>query len=406
MEGQIKRFLPEQGYGFIEVTGQPDVFFIFKSIEDNSVRCEPGEKVEFEASENPKKPGRLMASNIRLVAGFKHEKLQLSGHPGSYLYQWGYIQLDDSDRNGKSYTERGVLHDLADIALVEDWKYGGTQHQRTPFPILKNYLIYTFYKQYCDKKVSDATHAGQSWAAFNTGLVDDRYEPIFALFGRNDRSSPPWKFFAFCRPNIDREGQELVSNFNPLPLAPKYFGNAEDVIFDPDTTIHPRYDHIVHDSIEKNRYPPTFLQKHVPLGIEWKDPTRLRKEERDEFLKDFRRKLKTDASTDLDIRNRINDAIDLAVKRARWNFKTAIPLYHPKANTISLLLPIALVDDNKADLALVVSRTAAGGYSGDTVYKLNWAYNHARLVCRPDSDWLTPTGDDDGDFEDVSLPGA
>jgi DNA-directed RNA polymerase subunit RPC12/RpoP len=48
-----------------------------------------------------------------------------------------------------------------------------------------------------------------------------------------------------------------------------------------------------------------------------------------------------------------------------------------------------LVDDDKVDLALIVSRTISGGYSGETVYPLNWAYEHARLVCKPDSNWLT-----------------
>jgi hypothetical protein len=63
-------------------------------------------------------------------------------------------------------------------------------------------------------------------------------------------------------------------------------------------------------------------------------------------------------------------------------------------------LPIALVDDDKVDLALVVTRTAAGGYSGETVYKLKWAYDHARLVCRPDSDWLTPSAGDGAEEDD------
>ncbi len=135
------------------------------------------------------------------------------------------------------------------------------------------------------------------------------------------------------------------------------------------------------------------------------------KPERAAFLRDFRHALEADARTDRDIRNRIDDAIALAVKRARWNFKTAIPLYYPKANAISLLLPIALVDDDEVDLALVVARTAAGGYSGETVYKLKWAYDHARLVCRPDSDWLTPTAgdgteEDDEISEESSVPNA
>ena len=399
MQGRIKAFVHDKGFGFIKVDGQADdVFFHISSVKDTSVRCAVDELVEFDPSESKRKPGTLEASNVRLAAGYEHAAFRLTGHPSSYLRQWGFTQLDDLDPRGNQC--RGVLHDLAKIALDEDWAYGETHNPRTPFPILRNYLINTFYKQYRDDRVTEVAHGGKSWAAFNTGLVDDRYDPIFALYEQNDRPPRPWKFHSFCRPNIGRDGQVLARNFNPLPAAPKYFEKAEDVIFDPDTPIQPRYDHIVYDSIEKDRYPAEFLRKHVPSDLEWKDPTKLEKPEREAYLRSFRVALEADARTDRDIRNRIDDAIELAVKRARWNFKTAIPLYYPKANAISLLLPIALVDDDKVDLALVVTRTAAGGYSGETVYKLKWAYDHARLVCRPDSDWLTPRAGDGAEEDD------
>ena len=410
MQGTVKAFIHDKGFGFIEVGGQSeDVFFHISTVKDSSVRCVVGEKIEFDAVESKRKPGTFEAANVRLAAGYEHEAFRLTGHPSSFLFNWGFTQLDDLDPRGKAV--RGVLNDLAEIALDEDWAYGDTQNQRTGLPILRNYLINTFYKQYRDGHVAEVAHGGKGWAAFNTGLVDDRYDPIFALYEQNDRPPRPWKFHAFCRPNIERTGQTLARNFNPLPPAPKYFEKAEDVIFDPDTAIQPRYDHIVYDSIEKDRYPSDFLEKHVPSGIEWIDPSKMEKPERAAFLRDFRRALEADARTDRDIRNRIDDAIALAVKRARWNFKTAIPLYYPKANAISLLLPIALVDDDEVDLALVVARTTAGGYSGETVYKLKWAYDHARLVCRPDSDWLTPTAgdgteEDDEILEDSLVPNA
>lgn len=410
MQGKIKAFRQDKGFGFIGVDGQvEDVFFHISVVQDPSVRCVVDEEVEFDAVESKRKPGTFEATNLRLSAGYKHEAFQLKGHPSSYLLNWGYTQLDDLDPRGNPV--RGVLHDLANIALKEDWAYGETATERTSFPILRNYLINTFYKQYRDGEVTEVAHGGKSWAAFNTGLVDDRYDPIFALYEQNDRPPRPWKFHSFCRPNIGRDGQTLARNFNPLPQAPKYFEKAEDVIFNPDTSVQPRYDHIVYDSIERDRYPLEFLEKHVPSGIQWKDPSKLEKPERVAFLRDFRVALEADARTDRDIRNRIDDAIALAVKRARWNFKTAIPVYYLKKNSISLLLPIALVDDDKVDLALVVTRTAAGGYSGETVYKMKWAYDHARLVCRPDSDWLTPsagggTEEDDETPEGSSFPEA
>ena len=181
---------------------------------------------------------------------------------------------------------------------------------------------------------------------------------------------------------------------------PRYFDKPEDVIFNPDIEIVPRYDHILYDSIADGRYPVNFLKNHVPKGIDWIDPTTLEKEERTEYLGRFRDALMEDAATERKLRNRIDDAIGLAVKRARWNFTTAIPIYYLNQETICLLLPLALFDDSTVDLALVVTRTPAGGYSGETLYKLRWAYEHARLICRPDNNWLqnihpdTETGDD------------
>jgi hypothetical protein len=77
-----------------------------------------------------------------------------------------------------------------------------------------------------------------------------------------------------------------------------------------------------------------------------------------------------------------------AEKRTRWNYKTAIPQYFPRQDIMSLLLPLAIVDDERVDLALVVTRNPSGSYQGRTVFPLDWAYQNARLVCRPDSDWL------------------
>ena len=86
--------------------------------------------------------------------------------------------------------------------------------------------------------------------------------------------------------------------------------------------------------------------------------------------------------------NRIKDAVSLALKKVEWNYKTAIPVYFPAQNTVSLLLPLCLVDEDHVDLALVVERQKSGAYQGQTILPLNLAYTNSRLITRPDSDWL------------------
>jgi cold shock CspA family protein len=401
MIGKVKFYNSAKKFGFIEVHGSStDYFFHINDVTGQNVRCVDGEDIEFDAVESKKKPGTFEAKNVRHPDGYKNTVFKLKGRPSSYLFQWAFIQLDDIDADDGT-TKKGVLHDLARVALKEDWAYGHFEKRyNTPFPILRNYLINTFFKLYRDGETREVSHAGDNWAAFNTGLVNELYDPIYALFEKNSQPPRPWKFHAFCSANIGRAGQVLVRNFNPLPKPARYFDKLDQVIFDPEVEIAPRYDHIVYDSIARGRYPVEFLKKHCPKSVDWIDVDQIPKEDREKYLSGFVNGIKSEPRVDRDIRNRVDDAIELAVKRARWNFKTAIPLYYPRTGNISLLLPIALVDDERVDLALVITRTAAGGYSGETVYKLNWAYDHARLVCRPDSDWLTRQADDEDDEDE------
>ena len=48
-----------------------------------------------------------------------------------------------------------------------------------------------------------------------------------------------------------------------------------------------------------------------------------------------------------------------------------------------------MTSPSQVDLALTVSREG-DVYLASTVLTLDMAYNNARLVARPDSDWLTP----------------
>lgn len=86
--------------------------------------------------------------------------------------------------------------------------------------------------------------------------------------------------------------------------------------------------------------------------------------------------------------NRLDDAIELAQKRVEWNFKTAVPAFYPTKNTMSLLLPLDLTENDRPDVALVVELMESGAYIGQTILTMKMAYNNARLISRPDSDWL------------------
>lgn len=59
---------------------------------------------------------------------------------------------------------------------------------------------------------------------------------------------------------------------------------------------------------------------------------------------------------------------------------------------MQLLLPLALEHKGTIDVALVCNhkydKEKVNNYEGRTIFTMEMAYNNARLITRPDSDWL------------------
>lgn len=279
---------------------------------------------------------------------------------------------------------RQTIQDLKNLALRERWYYK-TQNPRFPFPILTKYLTYTFYRLASENnKIS----MGDRYAAFNTGLVDKRYEPIFALFEKNKiPGKQEWYFHEFCIPGENKAGKILTSHFNPLPGRAHYFESLSDMVYDINAP-EPQVDwkHIILGNVA--RLPFEFILDNCPRDFELRDPIKMDTIEQDSYFRELAEAIEYDPQTYRSIKNRFKDSVDLAIKKVQWNYKTAIPMYYPKTNKLSMLLPLALMDDEIIDLALVVEKTTSGNYLGHTVLPLAWAYSNARLITRPDSDWL------------------
>jgi hypothetical protein len=255
---------------------------------------------------------------------------------------------------------------------------------------LDNYLTYTFYKLKRDGLVLENKGPGGAWATWNTGLVDHLYDPIYALFRASDHGSLPWRFFDFCVPGKRESGRRLTSEFDPLPEAAKYFDSSFAMVLDTSRDIHVDYEHVIFDGVARNRFPYAFLEHYVPKAFEWQRYPDMEFQEMKKYLERLSRSIEDDVQCTRSIKRRLEDAKLLAEKSTRWNFKSAIPQYYPRFNTMSLLLPLAIVDDEVVDIALVVTKNPSGSYQGRTILPLDWAYQNARLVCRPDSDWLVP----------------
>ncbi len=309
--------------------------------------------------------------------------------PGEALKHWSFVPyVKFKARNNKQYSS--ALELLAELAIDEPWFFGKKADPKNAFPILDSHLRYTFFKLKQEKRVLEFRDRSVGWATFNTGLVDRLYDPIYALFAHNDHPRPAWKFYDFCVPGKGQAGKKLTEIFDPLPEPATYFSSNFDMLLDTTKDIHVDYEHVIIDGVNRDRFPSEFLSHNVPKGFIWEDYTRLQRAEKESYLVRLSTAIAQDLQCTRAIKNRLEDAKALAEKRTRWNFKTAIPQYYPTRNEMSLLLPLALVSDEKVDIALVVTRNPSGSYQGRTVLPLEWAYQNARLVCRPDSDWLTP----------------
>ncbi len=194
-----------------------DIHFRVSNIvkSDRPTRADSDCRVEFDLAENG---DRREATNIKLLESPSTESTAgpsskpTIGQPGHALANWAFIPYDlPLTRDGTQYIS--AFHLLADTALEEGWHFGKEPDRRQPYPILVNYLQYTFYRLQKEGKVLET----EQWATFNTGLVDRLYDPIYTLVTKNDRSVPPWKFHDFCIPGKGSSGKKLTSEFSPLP---------------------------------------------------------------------------------------------------------------------------------------------------------------------------------------------
>lgn len=237
---------------------------------------------------------------------------------------------------------------------------------------LMKYIRYTFLKVKRENQVLQRN----GYACFNTGLVDKLYRSIYMVFTKNrNPDKQPYYFLDFCVEGAKGTGKKIVELFNPLPQAAHYFDNPSDLLYYPVDEPSVDWEHIVVDNVD--RLPKEFLLEELNINVdELQDKEELRKV------------LESDHKILRRMTSRLKEALDIALKRTRWNYKTAIPMYYPAKDKLTLLLPLSLISEEKVDVALVVERMPNGNFWGHTILSLIDAYSNARLIARPDSDWL------------------
>ncbi len=269
------------------------------------------------------------------------------------------------------------LANLAQMAEPERWHYLYAP-SNVNLKILDNYVRYTFLRALDQQKMVE----GDGVLCFNTGLLTAGHEEIFAVFAIADRydSSQPisrhnkkWYLERWAR-----SGDRVLTDFFEHPGLVEYWNDPKDLVFDPKLQVQLNLDHIIRDNL--NRFPETLGGRVDARGV----PTDLTD---DSDLDDEGAEGRIEPQQiPLATRNALEGALKHSVRLAMRNYRVAVPQFH--RGKIQLLLPVYLRDDDsKPDLALTLERHG-GWYRAATVLYPDWAYSHARLLARPNSEWL------------------
>lgn len=239
---------------------------------------------------------------------------------------------------------------LSKMAKIEKWNFSSPKFikEGMNYPILSSYLNYTFSR--CQELGLICYSNDNKRACFNTGLQTINEKDIFATFYKNNeaetRNQPDWTLFTFADSYSDK-----LKEFRPLPEIAKYIDDASDLVFDTKLDIEVNYEHIFDNAQDRL---PEVLKGNRVLAI---------------------------AS--------IKGSVELLKEKILRNYKIAIPHWYD--GKIQLLLPLNITSDQITDVALVASRDKDRKlYKIKTVLSMDMAYIDARLITRPDSEWLNP----------------
>ncbi len=239
----------------------------------------------------------------------------------------------------------GLISELKFLCANENW--GDSDR------VLKNYIKHTYKKLYTDWNQAEEDLKSKiitinaEVCCFNTGLFTEFYEPIYAYFKKNSNEGrQPW-FMAGFRVSSDSD----LSDFETLPERAQFFKNVDELIYDYRLEIRANLNHILGDEENIERLPASFRileKRHLAQLLE--------------------------------------GALQTAKKKVAANYRLAVPQYYK--GSIQLLLPLCLdFDSDNPDLVIAIKKEG-NIYSARTCLTIDMAYNNARLIVKPEVDWL------------------
>lgn len=266
------------------------------------------------------------------------------------------------------------LDDLANKTIDEDWNYK-KKPSRISAPILRSYIQTLFSKLEKEREAGEPDKIIKSrdgsHIIFNTNLLDRFFNDEYIIAEVKKIDDTQEVYINPVRVSKD-SGSELIKygfSRNVAPKPPKFFENVNEVIFHPEYYIEKSYDSLTH-----------IIEQRI-----------------DRFPEEQKGK------TSDNLANKLYNAIDYALAIAQRNYKYIVPIYYPRFDTISFIMPIFLERSYKKrpDFALVLQNippvldgdgkvVEEGYYVARTILDLEDGYQDARVIAKPDESWLNP----------------
>lgn len=360
------------------------------------------------------KPGVNMRWAIALIdgddgTGDVHETTAIEGLPLADQGAWCDLGITAPRGYGNSPTGPirefaafaaigtwdAALGDLARMAAPERWSYPGTEVRPstsgdTRYGILREYLATTFHRIRTQEKL--AISAGGDFAAFNTGLVTPAGDDIHACLEYADASTP-WKLAGFAIAGSGELGRRITAELPHIPQAASYIATIDDVMPQADARIALDFRTLLDDCL--GRLPRGFLREVLadmegPIDMVARmGDAGLSPAERHEAQVSLARFIASTPAVYRRMTHALEDAAYRGLAACRRSYRVAVPVLDPVADTLALLLPCCLVEEGKADAALVLRRQPSGLWQGTSVMTLPRAYVCARVISAEQPRWLS-----------------
>ena len=206
--------------------------------------------------------------------------------------------------------------------------------------------VFSVFKSRTRSSIQITTIAHASIQAFKPRTKRTYSRRFFAIGTHRSEISQP----GICTASSTRISKRLT-DFRPLPSIATYIESVSDLVLDTSCEIEVNYDHLFDDIRERL---PNVLKDNQTLAIA-----------------------------------AIQGSLEFLKEKILRNYKLAIPHWY-RGHT-QLLLPLNLTSEHEADLALVAEKDqSANLYRIKTALQMDMAYMDARLITRPDRDWLNP----------------